>query len=105
MTATTIDHRTYPRPEEEFADVDLLDLYRRLNDAGEWTTVVIGGCLAFLAAVQDGRELPSAPAQATYRKMLRRLLELELTGPPRGGKKRRSATIPAARGKTRAMPS
>jgi hypothetical protein len=101
MTITTKSH---PRPELEFVDVDLLTLYRRLNDAGEpWSRAVKAGCLEFVAAVQGGGPLAAKPQAAEYRKMLRRLLELEATPPPRRRRRPAAAAVTSAR-RTRAMP-
>ena len=47
----------------------------------------------------------AADQAAKYRRMLRRLLELEAGPAPRGERNRRSGSLAAARGKTRAVPS
>jgi len=87
MTAT-FDHTTHPRPELEFLEVPLDVVYRRLNAAGEpWSRALKAGCLEMVAAAQEGRELPAPRQAAGYRRMLRRLLELQATPPPKNGSK------------------
>lgn len=80
---TAINANTHPQPELEFTAVDLLDLYRRLNNAGEpWSRASKAGCLEFVAAMKTDGKRPASKQASAYRKMLRRLLELEGAAPP-----------------------
>ncbi|MDP9441406.1 MAG: hypothetical protein M3P34_04340 [Actinomycetota bacterium] len=88
-------------PELAFAEVDMLELYRRLRPLVGYSRTQKGGLLEFVAAAKTGAPLPSKGAQALYRKMLRELLELEATPPPT--RRRRAGTVAAGAG-TRAMP-
>lgn len=86
-------------PELAFVEEDLLSLYRRLSALDEWSRVQKAGCLDFVAAVKAGGPRPASAALARYRRMLRRLLELEASPP---SPSRQRATVRA--GATRAMP-
>lgn len=81
---TIVDMKSLKRnPELAFVDVELLDLRRELKGVGEWSRGTVACCVNFVAGIQEGDDAVPPRQASAYRKMLRRLIELERVPPPR----------------------